>query len=185
VLWWSALAPAPQSFRCALQLDLGAPKRYYPCLGARAPQVCPVSGRIVRACDWGFTHSGLADGHPYPRGLLHSRGRGAVVWRVLLRLLRLSSSVWTGRLCQAHSSVGYRHLTPARVIGFLNVAVRWDPTLYLWWQCLWDNGWYSASKNPSSGKLFIPEDFRIPLIRSRRPDCLLCAAAPHVPRVAA
>jgi uncharacterized membrane protein YedE/YeeE len=27
--------------------------------------------------------------------------------------------------------VGYRRLTPARVIGFLNVAVRWDPTLLL------------------------------------------------------
>ncbi len=102
---------APQSFRYALRLDLGAPRRYYPCLGAGAPQVYPVFGRIVRTGDRDLTHSGLAHGRTGPRSVLHSSDRGAGIWRVLL--FCLSSLPWTRRLCQAHSAVGYRRLTCA------------------------------------------------------------------------
>jgi hypothetical protein len=105
------IGSASQSFRCTLQPHLGASRRHYPYAGAGAPQVCPVYGRIVRARDWGLTRSGLAHDRTCPRRLLHCGGRGAGVWRVLPRLLRISSRLWARRLRQAHSSVGYRAMT--------------------------------------------------------------------------
>src|SRR5262249_49548543 len=84
-----------------------------------------------RDSNWTLAGSRLAHGRACPRRVLHGGARGAVVRRVLLRLICVSSHPWACRLCQAYSSVGYRRLTPARVIGFLDVAGHWDSTLLL------------------------------------------------------
>lgn len=107
------IGPATQPFRCALQLEPGALKRYYPCLGAGAPQICPVSGRLVCDCNWTFTCSGLAHGRACSRRVFHSGNRSATVWRLLFWLVCVSSPLWTRRFCQAHSAVGDRRLTCA------------------------------------------------------------------------